>query len=224
MANVKLPKSVDWRKKRAVTAVKEQKHCGSCWAFSVLGSIESQYAIETGHLVSLSVQNLVDCTLGHDREKCDGNSRHEAFDYVKDNGGVDTERSYPYKGVGGSCKYKRRKKARVSLQGVKDIPEGDEKKLQEAIATIGPISVCVDSSHNSFQQYKSGVYYEPKCTDDTDHAVLAVGYGTDDDGQDYYIIKNSWGRDWGEDGYMRIARNRNSHCGIAKEGIAAIIN
>lgn len=137
----------------------------------------------------------VDCSIDKGEVRCDGNSRHDAFDYIKKNGGIDTEKSYPYKGVGGKCKYNRKKKARVTVKGDKDLPEGDEYALQRAIANVGPISVCVDSSHNSFQFYSSGVYYEPKCNPNKiDHAVLAVGYGTDSDGTEYYILKNSWGK------------------------------
>ena len=121
------------------------------------------------------------------------------MDYIKHNG-VETEQMYPYRAVGGRCKYNRKKSA-ATLQGYRDLPEGDETRLQQAIANIGPISVCVDASHKSFQHYSGGIYYEPKCgsnDEDLDHAVLAVGYGTDGNGKDYYIVKNSWGSDWGE--------------------------
>lgn len=116
-----------------------------------------------------------------------------AFQYIKDNGGIDTEKSYPYKAQGGECKYNPKNSGATDC-GFVDLPEGDEKKLVVAIATIGPISVGIDASHDSFQFYSSGVYYEPQCsTKNLDHGVLAVGYGTDDDDKDYYIVKNSWG-------------------------------
>lgn len=225
LAHAAIPKSIDWRTKGYVTKVKEQGDCGSCWAFSVTGAIEGQKFRKTGSLVQLSVQNLVDCMNKNERHKCNGQSRHEAMDYIKHNGGIDTERAYPYKAIAGSCKYNPRNSA-ATLKSYKDIPEGDETLLQQSIANIGPISVCVDASHDSFQHYSGGIYYEPKCgssDDDLDHAVLAVGYGTDKHGKDYYIIKNSWGRDWGEVGYMRLARNRKNHCGIATDATYPII-
>lgn len=239
LANAVLPESIDWRTKGAVTDVEEQGKCGSCWAFSILGALESQQFRKTGHLIQLSPQNLVDCA--NAKHKCEGQSRHNAMDYIKRNG-VETERMYPYRAVGGKCKYNRRKSV-ATLKGYRDLPEGDETRLQQAIANVGPISVCVDASHKSFQHYSGGIYYEPKCgssDDDLDHAVLVVGYSTDRNGKDYYIVKNSWGEDWGrkkkrfvalhffpislfiqftrfsgEKGYMKLARNQNNHCGVA---------
>lgn len=223
-AKVSLPKSIDWRQKGAVTAVKDQgDDCGSCWSFSTTGALEGQYFRKTGKLISLSEQNLIDCTNPHGYSKCSGRSRHDAFEWIKDHGGIETEKSYPYKGVGGSCKYER-KYAAATLRKYVDIRKGDEKKLQEAIATIGPISIAVDASHRSFQFYSSGIYYEPKCKPDKmDHAVLVVGYGTDRHDRDFYIVKNSWGKHWGESGYMRMSRNRRNNCGVATSGIYPIV-
>lgn len=130
---------------------------------------------------------------------------------------------YPYKAKGGHCKYNP-KYSVATLRGYMDIPNGDEKKLQEAIALIGPISVAIDASHQSFWYYSSGVYYEPHCNEDyINHAMLAVGYGTDEKGRDYYIIKNSWGEKWGEGGYMRLARNKKNHCGVASTATYPIV-
>ncbi|XP_031627883.1 cathepsin L1-like [Contarinia nasturtii] len=225
MTEESLPKSIDWRSKGGVSKVEEQGRCGSCWAFSVIGAIEGQYFRKTGHLVPLSVQNLVDCvdTEQSIKNKCRGQSTARAMDYVKENGGVDTEKSYPYKASGGLCKYKP-KNSVAELRGYKTISEGDEMQLQKAIATVGPISVCVDSSHESFQHYHGGVYYEPKCRPHyLSHAVLVVGYGNDSKHGAFYIIKNSWGDDWGEKGYMKLARNRKNHCGIASAALYPII-
>lgn len=223
-AKVSLPKSIDWRQKGAVTAVKDQgDDCGSCWSFSTTGALEGQYFRKTGKLISLSEQNLIDCTNPHGYSKCSGRSRHDAFEWIKDHGGIETEKSYPYKGVGGSCKYER-KYSSATLRKYIDIRKGDEKKLQEAIATIGPISIAVDASHRSFQFYSSGIYYEPKCKPDKmDHAVLVVGYGTDRHDRDFYIVKNSWGSRWGESGYMRMSRNRRNNCGVATSGIYPMV-
>lgn len=143
-----------------------------------------------------------------------------AFQYIKDNGGIDTEKAYPYEAQDDSCKYNA-KDSGATDRGFVDIPQGNENKLKAALATIGPVSVAIDASHESFQFYSSGVYYEPECSpDQLDHGVLAVGYGTDTDRltgkqADFYWVKNSWGTSWGDAGYVKMARNRKNHCGIA---------
>ncbi|XP_031627880.1 cathepsin L1-like [Contarinia nasturtii] len=224
-ANFVLPKSIDWRKKGAVSPVKMQDHCHSCWSFSAVGSIEGQHFRKTGHLVQLSEQNVIDCMNRTERDSCVAHTIHEVFDYVIRNGGIDTERSYPYKAVSGSCKYKSRNSG-AKIRSYSNIPTGDEKLLQEALATVGPISTCIDASHESFQHYGSGIYHEPQCSsniDDLNHAVLIVGYGTDDHGKDFYIVKNSWSDDWGDEGYVYMPRNRKNHCGIATDATFPIV-
>uniref|UniRef100_A0A8C5XK55 Cathepsin S n=1 Tax=Microcebus murinus TaxID=30608 RepID=A0A8C5XK55_MICMU len=156
--NQKLPDSVDWREKGCVTEVKYQGSCGSCWAFSAVGALEGQLKLMTGKLVSLSAQNLVDCSTEKYRNKgCNGGFMTEAFQYIIDNNGIDSEASYPYKAT---------------------------------------------------------VYYEPACTQTVNHGVLVVGYGNLN-GKDYWLVKNSWGLNFGEQGYIRMARNSGNHCGIA---------
>lgn len=208
-----LPKTVDWRTKGAVTQVKDQGNCGSCWAFSATGSLEGHHFRKTGTLVSLSEQNLVDCSLSNDG--CDGGLMDYAFIYIKTNRGIDTESSYPYVGIDNYCQFKKQNIGATD-QGYVDIPANDEKKLTEAVATLGPVAVAIDASQTSFQFYQDGVYYEPNCSSKyLDHAVLVVGYGTDSSGEDYWLVKNSWGTTWGQDGYIKMARNRNNNCGIA---------
>lgn len=139
-----------------------------------------------------------------------------AFRYIKDNHGIDTEAAYPYRAEDEKCQYKP-KNSGATDRGFVDIDSGDENKLKAAVATVGPIAVAIDASHQSFQLYSEGVYDEPECSsEDLDHGVLVVGYGTDEaSGQDYWLVKNSWGESWGDKGYIKMARNKDNQCGIA---------
>lgn len=214
-ANVQLPASMDWRQYGAVTPIKNQGQCGSCWAFSSTGALEGQTFRKTGKLPSLSEQNLVDCVKAN--LACNGGWMDNSFKYVRDNKGIDSETGYPYYARPlGYCYYNAQYNSAEDT-GFVDLPSGDEQALMTAVATIGPISVAIDATHPSFMSYRGGVYYEPLCGNTLaalDHAVLVVGYGTDQ-GWDYWLVKNSWGTYWGEQGYVRMARNRNDHCGIA---------
>ena len=210
--------SVDWRDKGAVTQVKNQKQCGSCWAFSTTGVIEGQHFLKTNKLVSLSEQNLMDCSGGADNDVgCNGFSKYTAFDYVRDNGGIDTEDSYPYEATNDTCRFSS-KSVGTTITGYVKIPR-NESALLEAVTTVGPVSVSIDASNSTFHHYSSGVYFNPLCsTSNLDHAVLVIGYGTVN-GQDYWLVKNSWGEDWGMDGYIKMARNKNNNCGIVTEAV-----
>ncbi|KAF6212413.1 hypothetical protein GE061_012935 [Apolygus lucorum] len=215
-SNVTLPATVDWRTKGAVTPIKNQGQCGSCWAFSTTGSLEGQHALKKGKLVSLSEQQLVDCSGAEGNDGCDGGLMDNGFAYIKANNGIDTEASYPYTGEDGTCAAKKSDIA-ATVTGHVDIESGSESNLQDASATVGPISVAIDASSYDFQLYESGVYDESDCsTTELDHGVLVVGYGTDS-GSAYWLVKNSWGTDWGINGYIQMSRNKDNQCGIATE-------
>nr|AJF94913.1 cathepsin L4 [Nephilengys cruentata] len=216
-SNIKLPDKVNWTAEGYVTPVKDQGSCGSCWSFSATGALEGQHFRQTGKLVSLSEQNLVDCSGKFGNEGCNGGLMDQAFDYIKSNHGIDTEESYPYKAKQGRCHYKKQN-AGATDTGFVDIPSGDETKLMEAVATVGPVSVAIDASHESFQFYSKGVYDEIECnSQELDHGVLVVGYGTTKRGIDYWLVKNSWGTSWGEYGYIKMSRNKENQCGIATQ-------
>uniref|UniRef100_D3ZZR3 Cathepsin S n=1 Tax=Rattus norvegicus TaxID=10116 RepID=D3ZZR3_RAT len=189
--------------------------CGSCWAFSAVGALEGQLKLKTGKLVSLSAQNLVDCSTEekYGNKGCGGGFMTEAFQYIIDNGGIDSEASYPYKAMDEKCHYDPKNRAATCSRYI-ELPFGDEEALKEAVATKGPVSVGIDASHSSFFLYQSGVYDDPSCTENVNHGVLVVGYGTLD-GKDYWLVKNSWGLHFGDQGYIRMARNNKNHCGIA---------
>jgi len=212
-----LPDNFDWRTKTppVVTPPKDQGGCGSCWSFSTTGNVEGVWALSGKPLVSLSEQNLVDCSGKYGNQGCDGGLMDQAFSYIKANKGIDTEESYPYTAEDGKCKFN---KATIgaTVTGFTDVTSGDEDALVAAIASVGPISVAIDASHDSFQLYSEGVYNEPDCSStELDHGVTAVGYDTDATGGDYYIVKNSWNTSWGQQGYIWMTRGKDNQCGIA---------
>jgi len=213
--NVVIPPSVDWRTRGYVSEVKDQGQCGSCWSFSATGALEGQHYRKFGKMTELSEQNLIDCSHSYGNNGCEGGLMDNAFSYIRDNHGVDTEQSYPYEAKDKKCRFKPRNIGATD-SGFIDIPEGDEEKLKEAVATAGPVSVAIDASHESFQFYSKGVYDETECSStELDHGVLVVGYGTSPAGEDFWIVKNSWGTQWGDEGYIKMTRNKKNQCGIA---------
>jgi hypothetical protein len=225
--------AVDWRTKNAVTPVKNQGGCGSCWAFSTIVSLEGQSAIKGGKLTSLSEQDLVDCVKNvklnsSDQECCDGcqgGLMDYAFKYLIDSqsGSDDTEASYAYTGANDKCSFSASKTGGSVVKSFTDVT--DEKSLLDAVNTVGPISVGVDANIG-WQLYHGGVM-DPwaviGCSSDPkkmDHGVAVVGYGTDS--KDYWIIKNSWGASWGEKGFLRLVRNKNA-CGVANGAVYPVV-
>ncbi|OVA16492.1 Granulin [Macleaya cordata] len=211
MMNCEAPASVDWRKKGVITAVKNQGQCGSCWAFSSTGAMESINAIVTGDLISLSEQELVDCDTSCNG--CGGGNMDYAFEWVINNGGIDTESGYPYTAQDGTCNITKVETKVVTIDGYEDVAQEENALLCSVVNQ--PISVGIDGSALDFQLYTGGIY-DGECSadpKDIDHAVLIVGYGSKDD-QDYWIVKNSWGTGWGMGGYIYIKRNTDLEYGV----------
>ena len=217
-----LPDAVDWRADGLVTDVKDQGQCGSCWAFSAIATLEGQHSRKLGKLVSLSEQNLVDCAGNFGNEGCDGGWPNAALSYVRYNSGVDTESSYPYEAIDESCEFNKTDIG--SLVGkVINITSGNYTQLMNAIANVGPISVAIDAE-SDFQFYKSGVFESTDCDPQAlDHAITVVGYGVSHGGKKYYLIKNSWGADWGQDGYIYFSRDVENMCGILQNTCYPIV-
>merc|ERR1719450_1660916 len=212
VSNASLPASVDWTTKGAVTPVKNQAQCGSCWSFSTTGSLEGAWEIATGKQTVLSEQQFVDCDKVD--EGCNGGLMDNAFKYAEQNA-LCTEGSYSYEGRAGTC---RATSCTVGIPkggvtGYKDVAKDDMNALMEAVAQQ-PVSIAIEADLPTFQLYKSGVL-STICGANLDHGVLAVGYGNDA-GKDYWKVKNSWGTTFGEAGYIRLLRGKSGagECGL----------
>jgi len=223
-----IPESINWVEKGYVTGVKDQDDqnghyvaCAACWAFSATGTMEAAHFGKTGELVSLSEQNLVDCATEYPNAGCYGGYPGIGIKHVIDNGGIDTEESYPFMAENGVCHFDPNNVG-ATFTTVNGIQRYNETELTFGVGLMGPFSTCIDATGQAFMQYKSGIYSNPDCdVDNLDHAVLTVGYGNED-GQDYWLVKNSWGAYWGDKGYFKMARNANNMCGIASNAVIAI--
>lgn len=232
LKTISLPPLVDWRQNGSVTEVQNQgASCRSSYTFATTGVLESQYQRQTGKLIKFSEQNLLDCTSGaynkrYNNSGCGGGSVSESLKFVLDNNGIDTEQSYPYHGTDNSNSSTCRLNAvqtNFTIKSINRIAPGLEWLLQTAIATIGPVAVHFDASLESFQFYSSGIYYDFACNQaNGNHYALAVGYGTENK-LGYYIVKNSFGKSWGENGFIRMARFKNNNCGIATNAIYPLL-
>ncbi|TXG55047.1 hypothetical protein EZV62_020303 [Acer yangbiense] len=210
-----VPSTMDWRKKGAVTPIKDQGQCGCCWAFSAVAAMEGITKLTTGKLVSLSEQELVDCDVKGVDEGCNGGLMDDAFKFIQQNKGLTTETNYPYTGVDGTCSANKEANHAADINGFEDVPANNEKALVKAVASQ-PVSVAIDAGGSDFQFYSSGVF-TGECGTELDHGVTAVGYGVDANGTKYWLVKNSWGTSWGEEGYIRMQRDVS-----AKEGLCGI--
>lgn len=212
-----LPDSVDWRSMGAVTPVKDQGQCGSCWSFSATGAMEGAWAVKTGDLVSLSEQQLVDCSGRYGNMGCNGGLMDSAFDYVIDNG-ICTEEDIPYTAKGNTCE--SCSNSAIKLSSCTDVTSRNQLHLKEAVSR-GPVSIAIEADTSIFQHYTGGVISSSACGTSLDHGVLIVGYGTEADGTMYWLVKNSWGTSWGDNGYIKIARSESENdagvCGIAMQ-------
>jgi C1A family cysteine protease len=211
-----VPLSIDWRDKEAVTAVKDQGQCGSCWTFSSTGAIEGAWAIAKGELVDLSEQQLVDCAgIKYGSHGCNGGQMEGAFKYVLEHGQCSFD-SYLYTAKDGSCK---NCSTIAHISSCYDVKPNDQISLKGAVAQQ-PVAIAIEADTRYFQSYFSGVLTSPNCGTNLDHGVLITGYGSEN-GIDYWLVKNSWGTTWGEDGYIKIARSNSTNdvgiCGIAMD-------
>ncbi|KAL0895151.1 hypothetical protein ABMA27_013602 [Loxostege sticticalis] len=216
--SVGAPDSFDWRDQNKVTPVKDQLECKSCWAFSTAGTVEGQYAMKYNQLVDLSPQQLVDC--GKTTGGCNGGWMSNAILDTIGFGGMMSLQDYPYQGSQSACQADASRIA-ARVTDCREFYFQSEDELKETLATVGPLSIAVSASQ--WHKYHGGVFTAGECDQTIDHGVLLVGYGTEDNGQAYWIIKNSWGSSFGEEGYIKISRNENTCNLMGGQFVTAVV-
>lgn len=223
--NKQIPASYDWHKHGVVTPVKNQGNCGSCWTFSTVGALEAHWNIlGLGKNVTFSEQQLVDCAGDYDNHGCNGGLPSQAFEYIKNAGGIERDSTYIYTAKDGACTFKPAQTAGYVKYGSYNITQNDEDELKERLYAAGPISICYEVVAD-FKNYAGGVYTSNACgttTMDVNHAVLATGYGNEN-GKDFWEIKNSWGATWGVNGYFKMERGVNM-CAVAQCNSYPLVN
>ena len=210
------PDAIDWRSKGAVTSVKDQGQCGSCWTFSSTGAVEGAWAISTGQLINLAEQELVDCAgAKYGSMGCNGGQMEGAFKYIIEHGQCALS-AYPYTAKDGTCE---KCSAVAHLASCSDVAPNDQVSLKGAVAQQ-PVAIAIEADTKYFQSYSGGILTSSSCGTSLDHGVLIVGYG-EDSGQKFWLVKNSWGTTWGDKGYVKIARSESTNdpgiCGIAMD-------
>ncbi|XP_021288317.1 zingipain-1-like [Herrania umbratica] len=211
-----VPTSLDWREKGAVTPVKDQRDCGCCWAFAAVAATEGINQIKTGKLISLSEQQLLDCSTNGNNHGCDGGSKTDAFQYIMQTGGLTTEDNYPYQATQGTCDKEKEASHVADISNFARVPANSEEELLKAVSNQ-PVTISIEASGMDFKFYKSGIF-TGDCGTNLHHAVTIVGFGTSEDGIDYWLVKNSWNQSWGENGYIKMQRNVDAPeglCGLA---------
>ncbi|CAI9099960.1 OLC1v1036863C1 [Oldenlandia corymbosa var. corymbosa] len=219
-----IPSRIDWRELGAVTHIKNQGGCGSCWAFSAVGALEGIHQIKTGELVTLSEQELVDCDFRSGG--CRGGLMTLAFQYLVERKGITSAENYPYVGYkeDGSCYIPLTRNITATIKAYKEVPPNKESALMKAVVRQ-PVSVAI-AANQYFMHYKSGIFDGP-CETNLNHGIVTIGYNEDDKGNKYWIVKNSWGVSWGEKGFGRMMRDIDDQeqglCGIAMKASYPIV-
>ncbi|XP_066158096.1 cathepsin K isoform X2 [Euwallacea fornicatus] len=212
-----IPDEVNWIDKGFVTPTYNQKDCGSCYAFSIAGVLQGQIFKQTNKLVPLSAQQLVDCSVSSGNYGCAGGSLRNTLHYLEKSGGLMAYSDYPYVSAQKKCRFNKHM-AIVNTTSWAVLPARDERALEVAVANIGPIAVSINAAPHTFQFYHKGIYDDPGCNSfSVNHAMLVVGYT-----KDVWILKNWWGKHWGEQGYMRLKRHKN-RCGVANYAAYALV-
>nr|UHM21919.1 cathepsin L14 [Zabrotes subfasciatus] len=212
-----LPEEMSWIEKGFRTPAYNQRDCGSCYAFSIANAIQGQIFKQTERLIPLSEQQIVDCSISYGNFGCAGGSLRNTLRYLERTGGLMTYDDYPYAFKQQRCHFDRRR-AIVNITSWAVLPARDERALEAAVAKIGPIAASINASPHTFQLYHKGIYDDLSCTSNhVNHAMLIVGYT-----KNAWILKNWWGKHWGENGYMRLRRNVN-RCGIANYAAYALV-